>query len=293
MSRVGWTRSKVAFSTRASAETGPARDERSWPYWSEPLATPALGADDVHVWYADLNVACSELRRFEDTLSPDERRRTAHYPLPKHRVRFIVRRGILRELLGQYLGRMPDRVRLRYGAHGKPGIAGVPGDMALNFNLAHSRDVALYAFSLHRRVGVDIEHIRDDVECASIAEHFFSPAEAMALSRLPAVEQVGAFFSCWTRKEAYIKARGEGLSLPLSRFTVSVDPHRPAALLETSDEPAERLKWSVADLAVRPDCRAALIVEGQGWRLNCWRRCGATVAVCSSPRRGDRLIGGG
>jgi 4'-phosphopantetheinyl transferase len=158
-----------------------------------------------------------------------------------------------------------------YGAHGKPALAGDTGADAIRFNAAHSLGVALYAVTRGREVGIDLEHIRFDLAVMEIAERFFSRREVATLRTLPTEAQRQAFFRCWTRKEAYIKARGEGLSLPLDQFDVSLTPAEPAAVLGTQRDPSETARWSLQELPLAPDYVAALAVEGHGWRLACWQ----------------------
>jgi 4'-phosphopantetheinyl transferase len=174
---------------------------------------------------------------------------------------------VLRAILGGYLNQGPECLSFCYNSQGKPAL---DGD-AIRFNVSHSHGVALYAVTRGREVGIDIEHIRFDLAVAEIAERFFSRREVVMLRALPAEVQRQAFFLCWTRKEAYIKARGEGLSLPLDQFDVSLAPGEPAAVLGTQRDPSEASRWSLQELTPAPGYVAALAVEGHGWRLTCWQ----------------------
>jgi len=218
-----------------------------------------LSEGEVHVWQAGLDAGC-QLPALSATLAEDERVRAGRFHAPKDRDHFIAARGLLRAILARYLGTSPAALCFTYGPRGKPMLAADsnPGD--LRFNLAHSRGLALYAVIRGREVGVDVEHIAARGE-AGIADRFFSPREAATLRSLPAALRRDAFYVCWTRKEAYIKARGDGLALDLSQFDVSIAPGEPAALLRHEGEP-NASRWSLTALDVAPGYAAALCVEG-------------------------------
>jgi 4'-phosphopantetheinyl transferase len=141
----------------------------------------------------------------------------------------------------------------------------------LRFNLAHCQGLALYAIAWGREVGVDLEYIRENLADQRIAERFFSPAEVETLRSLPEGVQREAFFHCWTRKEAFVKARGEGLSFPLDQFDVSLAPGEPAALLRTLGDPEEAARWSLRELFPGPGFVAAVAAAGHSWRLSAWQ----------------------
>jgi 4'-phosphopantetheinyl transferase len=204
-------------------------------------------------------------------LSADELARAERFRFRKDADRYTVARGLLRTILGQYLCRPPEQLRFRYGAMGKPELAADGGAFDPRFNLAHSRDLAVYAVTRGRRVGIDIEYIRAERADLRIAERFFSTREIAQLRALPLHAQREAFFACWTRKEAYLKAKGDGLALGLDRFDVSLAPGEPAALLATRDDASEAGRWSLCDLFPRAGYASALAVEGHDWRLSCWQ----------------------
>jgi 4'-phosphopantetheinyl transferase len=183
----------------------------------------------------------------------------------------VVARGLLRAILGRYLGCSPADVRFCYGPRGKPALNDARGGEALRFNLSHSRGIALYAVTRGREVGVDVEAIRPEVEIASVARRVFSPSERATLHSLPPELQSEAFFNGWTRKEAFIKATGEGLARPLDEFDVSIAPGEPARLLATQPDADEAARWTLRELLPGPGYRAAVAVEGTGWRLAYWR----------------------
>jgi 4'-phosphopantetheinyl transferase len=229
-----------------------------------------LGRDEVHVWRATLDQVPSQTGIFLRTLAADERTRAERFYFQSDRERFVVARGILRAILGGYLNRAPESLSFCYGSRGKPALSPGSSQEAIGFNLSHSGNTVLYAVTRGREVGVDLELIRPQLSAERLAERFFSPREVDALRSLPADLRRHAFFLAWTRKEAYIKARGEGLSLPLNQFDVSLIPGEPAALLSAERDPQEILRWRLQELMPGPGYVAALAVEGHGWSLCCW-----------------------
>ena len=203
-------------------------------------------------------------------MTPDEISRAARFYFQRDHDRFIAGRGLLRAILSRYLAVAPGEIRFGYGPHGKPELVGPGQPPALFFNLSHSHNLALYAISAGPRVGVDIEYIRPDIEAEAIAESIFSPGEYAAIRALTGRPQLEAFYNCWTRKEAFIKARGDGVTYPLEQFDVSLTPGEPAALLRTRIDPQEALRWSLQALAPGPGYVAAVAAEGNGWRVICW-----------------------
>jgi 4'-phosphopantetheinyl transferase len=226
-----------------------------------------LAQGKVHLWCTQLDRLASEIKALQQTLSADERTRAARYHFQKDRDQFVVARGLLRTLLGRYLGVSPEHLRFRYNAYGKPGLNSEFDGGTLRFNLSHSHGLVLYALTRGRDIGVDVEHIRPEFAEGQIAERFFSPREVTLLRRLPVALQPIAFFHCWTRKEAFIKARGEGMTLPLDQFDVSLTPGEPARLLHTQWDPQEPLRWSLRELAPAPGYVGAVAVEGGNWQI--------------------------
>lgn len=216
--------------------------------------------DDVQVWRTRLDQPQTKVTNLFRTLAPDEKERAARFYFQKDRDHFIVARGTLRAILGHRLKVRPDELCFGYSSYGKPFLVSDNcGD--LRFNLSHSHGLALFAVAFGRELGIDVERMRAEVIKEQIAERFFSCSEVAALRALPASRQVEAFFNCWTRKEAYIKARGEGLSLPLDKFEVSLAPAEPAALLQNRSDADEVNRWSMMDLAAGAGFKAALVVE--------------------------------
>jgi 4'-phosphopantetheinyl transferase len=244
-------------------------DQDAEAIWLLPNADLSLPRHEVHVWRAPLDQPQS-LTAFLATLAPDEQERAARFRFQKDREHFIAARGLLRALLSRYLNVRPDDLAFGYSAHGKPFLVSEQGG-EVRFNVSHSHGLALFAFAQRRALGIDLEYMRPEVAEEQIAERFFSSCEVTALRALPAGQQTEAFFNCWTRKEAYIKARGEGLSLPLDQFDVSLAPGEPAALLHTAMAADEASRWSMIELAAGAGYKAALVVEGGGWQLRCWQ----------------------
>jgi 4'-phosphopantetheinyl transferase len=205
------------------------------------------------------------------TLSADERARADRFYFQKDRERFIVGRGLLRTILGLYLDTKPEHLRFCYSSYGKPALSKGRGSDTLHFNLSHSDRLALYALTGSREVGVDLERNRPELAVDEIAEHLFSPREVAMLRALPPSMRQEAFINCWTRKEAYIKARGDGLAIPLNEFDVTLVPGEPACLRSTRGDPHEASRWSLQELAPGPGYVAALAIEGHNWRLRCWQ----------------------
>jgi 4'-phosphopantetheinyl transferase len=223
-----------------------------------------LAPAEVHLWQARLDDRLADgLKRL---LSPDELSRADRLLFSKDRDHFIVARGLLRILLAAYVDIDSADLRFSYAEKGKPSLE-ENQRTAINFNLAHSHGMALYAFAHGREVGVDLEYIREGLADEKIAERFFSPREIETLRTVPAQSRKEAFFNCWTRKEAYIKARGEGLSMPLDAFDVSLAPGELATLLRNHNEPGEVGRWTMQSIPVPSGYVAALVVEGHDWRL--------------------------
>jgi len=233
-------------------------------------AHPVLSRNDAHIWCATLDRAAYNVWQMTDILSQDERMRAARFHFERDRRRFIIGRGTLRMLLSLYLDMEPDQLKFHYGTYGKPYLDQA-GDSAIKFNLAHSQELAVYAVTLGREIGIDVEYIKHIPEMEDIAARFFSKRENAVLKSLPTDQKQDAFYNCWTRKEAYIKAIGEGLSHPLDQFDVSLTPGEPARLLRVEGDMEEVSRWQLKALTPAPGYVAALAVEGHGWRLQSWQ----------------------
>ena len=240
------------------------------PYRPAPEA-PVLPHDEVHVWRAALDQDAFRIQALHRTLAADERARAGNFHFDRDRERFIVARGVLRAILGAYLNRPPESLSFRYGPHGKPTLATGSEPDAIRFSVSHTHGAALYAVARGREVGIDIERIRSDLAIVEITERFFSPREAARLRALPAAGQPEAFFRYWTRMEAYIKALGGGLSIPLDRRDVTMATGESGAVIVPQRDASRTFCWSVQELPAGPGHAAALAVAGQGWTLSCWQ----------------------
>jgi 4'-phosphopantetheinyl transferase len=210
-----------------------------------------MGTDEIDVWYFCLAAADEEVSRLYGWCSRDEITRANAFHLTMHRTLFVVGRGLLRATLGWYCRIEPKDIRFGYGANGKPFLLH-PSQGSLFFSLAHCEDRALLAVSKNSELGADLERVRDFPEAESIAMGFFSPSEYESLLRVPPTRKTEAFFSCWTRKEAYLKAKGSGLSDGLEEFEVSLDPEEPVALLKQADQRYPLSQWSLLHLNLPP-----------------------------------------
>jgi 4'-phosphopantetheinyl transferase len=237
--------------------------------WLEPPESLSLEAGQVHVWRACLDQEDALLDRFRQTLAAEELDRTRRFRFERLQKHFVASRGFLRHVLARYVSAKPEELRFTYNSYGKPSLA---GEKSLQFNMSHSHEVGLVAVTRGAAVGIDVEHIRADFASDEIARRFFSRLEVETFNSLPPEEQVGAFFRCWTRKEAYIKAIGKGLSQPLDSFDVTLAPADPAALLRPGDE--DTLTWTFSDIDVGPAYASALLIEGTPSQISYWQFVG-------------------
>ena len=221
--------------------------------WARLIATSGEAA----IWLADLDAADAGERALA-VLSEDERARAARFVFDVHRRRFIACRAWLRQQLGERLTRAPHDLRFEYGPVGKPSLSGG----ALRFNVSHSDRYALLAVA-DAEIGVDIEQERPLSDMDALAERVFSAAERQALAQVPAGRKAEAFFAGWTRKEAYIKARGEGIGL-LAAIEVALTPGEPPRLIRVDGQPDELERWSIQALSPVQGFAAAVCVEGRG-----------------------------
>ncbi len=241
--------------------------------WLPPPADLKLQPNEVHVWQADLQSFSSALPAILYLLSPDEQARANRFYFQKDRDRFTLARGILRLILGRYLDRSAESLQFRSTKTGKPFLsnADLPSGQKLCFNVSHSHQMALYALAWNREVGIDVEQINPDRDLEAIADRFFSAAENRALMQLSPDVKPQGFFNCWTRKEAFLKAIGTGLTQPLDQFTVSLTPGEPAQLLQTAWDENDIDRWSLYSLEVGTEYAAALAVQGIGCQLQSWQ----------------------
>jgi len=242
--------------------------ESGWPSAPEH---PDMAGDEIHVWCAGLDKLATELPEFASPLSESERKRAAQFRFDRDRNRFIVRHGVLRMILGSYLSIEPARVTFSYESRGKPLVSVPVTAPSFHFNLSHSNGLALIAVTRRAALGVDIECVRIVPEADQIAAKFFSPHETAVLNAIPAEQKMEAFFHCWTRKEAYLKATGEGIADALPRIEVSLTPGQSARLLKINGETIAESLWTLNALAPAPGFVGALAIKADSVRLACWR----------------------
>jgi 4'-phosphopantetheinyl transferase len=222
-------------------------------------ATAAFANDAIEIVMTRLDVSPEAVRASAALLSETERQRADRFVFDCDRRRFTVARAQLRRLLSKRLGTQPEAVEFVYGAHGKPSLAQQCAESDLHFNVSHSDDVAAYAFSTEREVGIDIESIRMIRDAKEIAARFFSPSENDAYLALDPNERPVGFFNCWTRKEAFIKALGDGLCHPLDSFDVSLTPGKPAKILRVEDTSGEDCGWTLHSFLPGPGLIGAVV----------------------------------
>lgn len=236
--------------------------------WAPPPRELSLPYDEVHVWRATLDIADADFGRLTADLSPEERIRASRYRFSFDVRTSMLARAILRQILCRYLGTAAAELSFTYGAHGKPALANCEAEW-LQFNVSHSGDLALYAIAREREVGVDLERVNPALASWQLASAFFAEGEVRALRDAGDELRSEAFFACWTRKEAYLKARGSGLSAALDNFEVPLTNqavvHRPVPLV------AGDMGWSVQSLDVRDGMAGACAAQGSNWRVCQWQ----------------------
>lgn len=236
------------------------------------IATPLeLPDNEVHLWRIDLQALRPSEARWQKILSSDEAARAARFHFPVDRQRFSISRGVLRTILAGYLASDAKALSFSYSSKEKPSLSAAYSNSGITFNISHSGEVVLLAFTRGRAVGVDVEQVRSDFEVDAIARRFFSPHEQEQLAAAPQDERFAAFFRCWTRKEAYIKATGDGLSLPLHQFDVSILPGHSDALIATRPDESEAATWLLREVPAGDGYVAALCVRGRDWTLQHWK----------------------
>jgi 4'-phosphopantetheinyl transferase len=248
-----------------------------------------LPAGEVHIWTVNLDPPADRVEALGRSLSPDEWERANRFRFDRHRRQYVVGRGALRSLLAGYMGTRPELVRFTYGPRGKPFLdasfslspgtgerAGERGDGIndLFFNLSNSDEMAFVGFVRGREIGVDIEYLKPMPDCEQIAERFFSESERAVLRGIPKENKEEAFFNCWTRKEAYLKAVGEGLAAPLDSFDVTLAPGEPPRMLTLRGDAEAASRWWLEHFRISPEHIGALALERrepeERWVVRTW-----------------------
>lgn len=226
---------------------------------------PILAANEVHLWLARIDKGA------EDHLSADEISRASQYLNKIERLRYRMGRNALRKILSGYLSIEPSKIHLELNQHGKPMLSKRFHPQFIEFNMSHSDQLILFAFTRARRVGVDIEHIRPFPELARLVSRYFTEKESATIRRISNQERTSAFFSGWTRKEALLKAIGKGLRIPLNTFEVSLDPSEEEPHLYLPQKLSEDAHWRLISFSPAEEYIAALAVEGRGWKIKSYK----------------------
>jgi 4'-phosphopantetheinyl transferase len=237
-------------------------------YWPlSPKTQKNFSKNSVDIWSICLEQPKEITLDLRQILAPDELDRADRFYFDKDRNHFTVARAGLRKLLGEYLDLDPKSIKFSYEKKGKPFLE----NNKLCFNLSHSKDLALCAITYDRTLGVDVEYLREMKDAEQIAKRFFSSRESSLFCSLPKENQRLAFFRCWTRKEAFVKALGDGISYGLDNFDVTFTSDKEADLIRVLSDPLEANRWKLKELLPAEDYVGAIIVKGNDWDLNCWK----------------------
>jgi 4'-phosphopantetheinyl transferase len=239
--------------------------------WLSPPELPMLKSNEVHVWRISLEMTPHQVGVMEQLLSADELERAERFRFQKDRDHFIVARGMLKSVLGKYLNMQPDRLKFDYGLFGKPRLEEKTNQKKIQFNISHSRDLALCAVAQKREVGVDLEYSHADHSFESIAEQFFSKQEAAVLNSCPEHLRLRLFLKLWTRKEACLKAQGRGLVVDPNKIDVCSVREDACPLIQLNETALKTPVLSFRDLDIGADYAAAVAAEGNDWTLKYWQ----------------------
>jgi 4'-phosphopantetheinyl transferase len=234
--------------------------------WVSPREFPVLPANAVHVWRASLDIDRATQEKCASLLSNEERERAERFVVERDRISYVAAHGFLRDVLARYLACEPDAIQFSNDPHGKPAISDPQSPNSLAFNLSHSHGVGVVAITRGREIGVDVENIRPEFASEAVAKRYFSAQEVDELERLALERRAEGFFLCWTRKEAYVKALGEGLRIPLDSFSVSLTPGEPAQL-----HAKDAGRWGIQTFQVSTAHEmthvGAVVCEGKDWAV--------------------------
>lgn len=232
-------------------------------YWNIPPVNVKLNKNEVHIWCASLDLSNNCLSRLAQTLSNDENIKARRFYFEKDRRDFIIGRGILRSIIGSYLNEKPSKLQFNYGPYGKPYLIKEFDGFDLRFNLAHSRGLAIYAFTRNREIGVDLEYAYLPEDSEKLVAGFFSEEEKAVWFSLPTEQKPEALFVCWTRKEAYIKAVGGWLDKPLNQLAFLSPIGGPDQLKRVSGAQTKIIGWTIETLVPMPGYIATLVLSGR------------------------------
>lgn len=227
-----------------------------------PLPIQPLSDSDIHVWCASLSASSQELSHYRSLLSQNEVERAGRFVFEKDRDHYIVGRGLLRIILGSYLNLKPAQLEFVYGQHGKPALKPGLTDKVLEFNLSHSKDQVLYAFNWNRKIGVDIEYLIPMADMDDFAERFFTSRESAWINELSGEQKKDAFFKTWTCKEAFLKANGSGLTVPINEVEISLETKGIVELISIGNDKEQVTRWRLEMFNPFPGYQAAFAVEG-------------------------------
>ena len=235
--------------------------------WVQPPDDLTLHPSIVDIWRGPLDPPSASLDQFWEVLSSDEQTRAKRFKFVEHQNRFIAARGMLRHILGTYVHAFPHMLSFELGPHGKPFLSPAINSLQLSFNVTHSHTLALYGVARNRDIGIDVEHERPEIDYTGMVSRIFSKEEAPLFWSLPKTQHQTTFFSCWTQKEAYLKARGEGLIFPLNQVSVRVSPEQPLGVFHIQGAPEETSRWTFRELFPQQGYAGAIVASGQDWDL--------------------------
>jgi len=245
--------------------------------WHAGPSTPIISHQEVQVWLASLSLSPLEIDVLRRCLSLDELQRATRYRSVGLQNNFIVTHGLLRVILGRYINKPPEQLHFDYGLHGKPILVQDSEQERIQFNLSHSRDYVLYGFALEKQVGVDLEYICPFAEVGQLANQLFNLIERDVFFALPLEQRTEMFFRHWSRTEAFLKAKGCGLSYAFE-YPMAAGSLEPSfGLIDRNSGFWEKSNWSFYQWSPVPNYTAALAIEGSNWDVSCWHYIGSDV----------------
>jgi len=233
--------------------------------WQNSIVPFSLKTQEVDVWKVSKQIHEDRLEQYWSVLNTEERERALKFRFEKDRNCAIIARGVLRNLLSNYTGLKPENIHFEFGSNGKPAIC---QHTPIQFNVSHSTDAIVFGFTKSYILGIDVECTEDDLDVENVAKSFFSETEVHSLLKLDQAYHKQAFYNCWTRKEAFIKAEGSGLSFPLKEFSVSLASSAEAELLETRWNKKEKEKWTLTAFTPAENYIGALAIKGKINNIN-------------------------